>query len=122
MSYLEISPDFSAYNELLQRTVVYVLCHADEELAVGGVPLYELATKGTTSALQAAQRRLGSMAKAVKQALNEDVAEDDTHNIIQNLEMSLEATNTTNFKFIINIQTAASDIVTGALTINGKSV
>lgn len=118
LSYLEVVPEFSKYNELLQRVVVFTLLHAHEDSVLSDIPLYELASRTTTGAVDALNRSLSSLSNTAQKQLNMDVSEDDVDNRIAQLDMSLTAVGR-NFKLTINIQTESLQLITGALTING---
>jgi hypothetical protein len=117
---LLIDQEFSEYNELLQRVVVYVLLHGtlDKELQLSGVDLASLSGTGTTGALQAVEQALRAMENRITTKLNEDVPEYDKNNRIRTLSLSLQTVDQ-RFKLRVDIETEAGNIFTGVAGING---
>jgi hypothetical protein len=117
---LLIDQEFSGYNELLQRVVVYVLLHGtlDKELQLSGVDLASLSGTGTTGALQAVEQALRAMENRITTKLNEDVPEYDKNNRIRTLSLSLQTVDQ-RFKLRVDIETEAGNIFTGVAGING---
>ena len=113
---LTIDPDFDNYNELVQRVVVFVLLHGD--ITVDGTELTLLSATATTGAATAIKRALSSMESKVISSINAEVPEADTANRIRTLSMSVEAVDRV-FKLVVNIETEAGTIITGAADING---
>lgn len=119
LSKLVINPEFSGYNELIQRVVVLVLLHSMVEL--GGhadLEFSALAGKATTGALSEIERRLSSMESVITNKINEDVPKDDLSNRIRVLSLALNRDGTS-FKLIVNIETESKDILTGEAVVYG---
>ncbi len=119
-SQIVIDPEFSQYNELLQRVVVYVLLHGtlDEDLQLDGIDLANLSGVGTTGAIVAVERSLKSIESRLAEKLNADVPDTDVHNTIRTLSLSLNTVDQ-RFKLRVDIETAAGKIITGVAEING---
>lgn len=67
---LTISPDFNIISEVMQRALVLLICHDDQELMIDGKSVIEFLEQATTAGVSSAVTQLSDIADTLKKYLN----------------------------------------------------
>ena len=97
---LSVCPDFSEYNELMQRAVVLLLCSESPDLRVNGYTLLQAVTNSTSEGIRELKSYSSYYASALKTLLNSEQPEVDS------LSIDME---TDGLKVIVKINITAQD-------------